>query len=150
MKALPAFTFIEVILSVTLLGLIALMPTLLDTSIINQLQAEVAFDQVGQSYKKAQVFAKNSRGDSTWGVYVQSQSITVFKGNSYATRDTQFDDVSTYDTKTSLAVIAGSGEIIFSKMTGVPSATAIVRITQNNTGRTSTVTLSSAGGLTYE
>jgi type II secretory pathway pseudopilin PulG len=144
-----AFTLVEVLLSVGLMAMIVAIPFTLNSSIIYRVQAESAQSQVGNAFRKAQTYAQQGRYDSNWGVYIQSSSITVFSGATYATRNTTYDDVITFDSsKISMSVTSGVNQVVFTKITGIPSAASTVVITAAAAGSKS-IAFSTDGRLTY-
>lgn len=85
------FTIIEVLLSVALLGIIAGLGMSALLSIQSQNNMAIAQDYFGGALAQAQARARAMQGDSAWGVYVDTGTITVFRGDSYAGRDEGFD-----------------------------------------------------------
>ncbi len=123
---MKAFTLFEVLLAMAIGAMLMTVPFAINSTTIYRIQVETVQSQVGDAFRKAQNYAKSSRLDSDWGVYIQTRTITVFKGSTYATRDTAFDDSVAFDTKISMSATAA--EIVFAKATG-------------NTGTSSTITI---------
>ncbi len=85
-------------------------------------------------------------GDSDWGVYIGADSIVLFKGDDYATRDSDYDEIYA---KTSNVSVSGISEEVFEKFTGDPSATGDIILSTSNPTRTSTITINSKGVVSY-
>ncbi|MFZ6022137.1 MAG: pilus assembly FimT family protein [Patescibacteria group bacterium] len=146
---LQAMTIIEVLLTVSLMGILATVPFALDSGITYRIQTESAQSQIGHALRKAQLYAQQGRHDSSWGVSIQSSSVIVFAGNSYATRNQIYDDILSFDSsKISISVTSGSSEVLFAKTTGVPSAATTVSVTSDSADAKSIV-FSTDGRLTY-
>lgn len=139
------FTLLEVLLSVAIIALIAGLGTPVYQSFQTRNDLDVATNTVAQSLRRAQVLARASDGDTTWGVDVRSGSVTVYKGASYASRDSAFDEL--FDVPTSITP-SGIGGTVFSKFTGVPQTTGTITLT-SNTNESRTITINEKGTITY-
>lgn len=120
------FTLLELLLAVAIivgLGFLS-APVYIQYQTNNDLL--LARDIAAQSFRRAQLYAQGSKGDSGWGVYVGSGLLTVFRGSSYATRDTGFDEV--YDISSALSV-SGDTEVIFDSVTGETASGGLITFT---------------------
>lgn len=120
-----------------LLVVLAIISIMLGISVVAYRSFQVKTDidavqtTIVQSLRRAQVLAKVSEGDSDWGVFIQSQSVTIFKGNDYSSRDQQYDEVYDYSKRINPSQ---NYEIAFSKFTGAPQYIGdVILIAQNNT-----------------
>jgi len=111
------FTLLEVILTITLIFLIASIgaPILRNAQIKNDL--DVAINTTVQSLRRVQFLARAVDGDISWGVRINTGEIIVFRGTNFLTRNTAFDEVFKISDTISLS---GINEIVFSKFTGEP------------------------------
>ena len=98
-----------------------------------------------QSLRQAQAFSQAVASDTTWGVYVQTGSVTLFQGSSYATRTTAFDETLEFPDSVD---VTGVTEVVFSKLTGEPSSTGVMTFTSPT--KTETITIYETGALQYE
>lgn len=111
---------------------------------------------------EASVRARNAVNNSDWGVYFTTNattnvltSITVFSGESYATRDTTRDLVIPIDAAavatfalSNVSPYTGNGkELVFEQGTADPHITGVITI-QTGT-KTSTITVTPAGAVLY-
>ncbi|MCX6793148.1 MAG: prepilin-type N-terminal cleavage/methylation domain-containing protein [Candidatus Falkowbacteria bacterium] len=145
MKKSLGFTLIEVLLSVALIALLAGIGVPIYQSFQNRNSLDVAAVVLVNSLYRAEVLARGVDGDSTWGVYVAASNITIFKGASYAARDTTFDEF--FDTTNGITV-TGTQEYIFSKFTGYPVATGSTILTSTN-NETRTIAINAKGTISY-
>lgn len=123
------FTLIETLVVVTMIlaiGSVA-VPVSVDYQQRNDL--DVCQTTFAQGIRRAQQMAMSGEGDSQWGVNVVSGTIIIFKGSTYATRDTAFDENYTIPTVISLS---GQLEYDFAKVTGVPAQTGTATFTNGN------------------
>lgn len=106
---------------------------------------DIATVSTVQTLRRAQVLAEAVDGDTSWGTYITSGSLTLFKGTSYATRDSTFDEL--FDVPTSITP-SGIGEIVFTKFTGLPTTIGTITFT-SNTNEIRTITINAKGMLNY-
>ncbi len=139
------FSFIEVMLSVAIITALATLaiPVYRTLQIKNDL--DIAAQVSVQSVRRAQLQAQSSDGDTSWGLKVASGAITVFKGTSYAARDTTYDE--TYDLPTSITP-SGVTEIVFAKFTGLPNTSGNLVLTPSS-GVATTVVINAKGFASY-
>lgn len=143
---MPAgFTLLEMMLSVAVIGILAAIgfPVYQTFQIKNDLSLSV-INSV-HSFRRAQTLAEAVDGDSTWGVKVQTGSIVLFKGASYAARDSTYDEI--FDLPGTITP-SGTTEVVFAKMTGVPGTTGTLTLTSSS-GLTNNITINGKGMLTY-
>lgn len=139
------FTLLEVILviaTITVLAAIA-VPVYFTLQVKNDL--DVATNTTLQTLRRAQILSQAVDGDTTWGVKLQQANITLFKGVSYSTRDSNFDEVYSLSGNVSPTGIL---EIVFSKLLGTPDTTGILTLTNTN-NETQNITIGSKGQLDY-
>lgn len=123
------FTLVELLLSIAMIGVLSAITAPVWSRIQTKNDLDVATVTLVHSLRRAQALSVASDGDSVWGVETLSGSITVFKGDSYATRDTTYDEV--FDLPAAIAV-GGPAEITFSKLLGAPSTTGTISLTDGS------------------
>jgi len=121
------FALLEVILVVGIIGAVTGMavPLYRDYQIRNDLN--VATEQVTQGLARARLLAQSGQDDDGWGFYVPAG--VLYKGGSYETRDTNFDE--TYPMPSTIT-FTGLYEVAYSKLRGQPSATGGITLTALN------------------
>lgn len=139
------FSLIEVLLSVAIIGMLAGLSLPIYQSFQNRNELDIATQSLASALRRAQIYTRGVSGDSQWGVRVQSASITLFKGTSFAGRDTAFDEITTIPSN---IVIGGDPEVVFAKLSGKPDAAGSTTLTGlNNEART--VTINAEGMVSY-
>ena len=115
------FTLIEILLSIIIIVVIAgfYIPIYQNFQVRNDLN--LAATTVAQTLRRAQVLAQASDGNTTWGVRLETGSITLFKGSNYISRDISYDEF--FNMATTIDSSSGIEEIVFAKFTGKPSIT---------------------------
>ena len=139
------FTMLEILLSLAIVVLIAgfSIPIYHRLQISNNL--DIAAVTATQTLRRAQVLSQAVDGDISWGVYIQSGSIILFKGTSYRSRDSSFDEV--FEVPTSIT-LSGTQEYVFTKFTGLPQTTDSLTLTSAN-NETRTITINAKGMVGY-
>jgi type II secretory pathway pseudopilin PulG len=149
-RKLPGLSIVEVLLSVTLLLIMAgvMLPIAGDMLKLNEM--DTAVTTLASSLRNAQASAQSGNGDSSWGVKITGNNIIIFKGTGYSARDTAFDSASVLPGK---ITISGTDEVVFSRIEGLASfpgsqATPGV-ITMVMADRTNNFNINARGGFTY-
>lgn len=99
---------------------------------------DVAMVAIAQNLRRAQLLSRAVDGDIGWGVKVQSGSITMFQGSTYATRNSDFDEVFSMP---STVTPSGISEIDFNKFSGLPASTGTFTLTTEQDSRSLTINI---------
>ena len=139
------FTLLEALLTIALISSVAAFSLPVAVSFQTGNDLDDATSAVAQGLRRAQTLSRAQENDTTWGLYVQVSSVTVFQGASYAARDASYDEVfEIADTIT----VGGLQEVVFDKLTGEPQSTGTVLLDAvNNESRS--VTINSKGAVDY-
>jgi len=122
-----AFSLVELMLVLAVLALLAAFALPHYRNFLIRSDLERATQQMTQVLRSAQIRSQHGEQDSAWGVYTL-QGI-LFKGESFANRDTGFDEV--YPLPNSVTV-SGITEVWFSRLYGIPSVTGTIILTAIN------------------
>lgn len=132
---------------IVVIGIITLLATV-STSVYNSFKThenlEIATTGVVEALRHAQANSQSGKGDSSWGVRILPGSVVVFKGTSYASRDTTADQALGFSGGVESA---GLGEIVFEKVTG--STGDVGTVTLTNSYGTKNIAINEKGTLTY-
>jgi prepilin-type N-terminal cleavage/methylation domain-containing protein len=139
------FTLMEVLLTVAIITIITAVgaPVFLGLQRTNEL--DLATNTLAQYLYEAQVYSRAEDHDCQWGVTIAAQDLTLFCGNSYASRNTNYDHV--YNIPSSIA-IGQNLEIVYSKLYGLPATTGSYVLNAYG-GQSSTVTVNPKGMVEY-
>lgn len=138
------FTLLELLLSVALISALAGLSLPVYRTLLSKNDLDIAAVSIAQSLRRAQALSQSVDGDTTWGVKTQSGSIVIFKGASYAARDTTYDEI--FDVPTSIG-FGGTSEIVFTKLTGLPQSTGTINLSSESD--TKPVTINEKGMVNY-
>ncbi len=143
-KLLHGYTLIEVLVTTALLvSLVGIsIPIYQNFQIINELDSSVNLSV--RVLRSAQLQSQSVQQDSSWGVFYSTGKVTIYKGASFAARDTSFDQA--YDIPANVTV-SGLNDFIYSKVFGDPSTTGTITFTNFTTVKT--IAVNSKGALTY-
>lgn len=134
------FTILELILAVALFLILGTLATAFYSRLYVQSTVTSVTDQLTQAFRKAQTYAMSSRLNSNWGVHKDTSQIVLFQGNTYAERTASLDEVFPIGDNVTVSIFT---DVIFSRLTGTPSATATITITGGTS--TKTVIINSQG-----
>lgn len=140
------FSLIEMLLSVAIISLLVGLSMPVYQSFQQRNDLDLTTQSVAEMLRRAQTYARGVKSDSPWGVRVSAGSAVLFKGTSYATRDTNFDEATTLSPALS---VSGLSDIHFSKLTAIPSTTGSVTLTDNTINETRTITINAKGMVSY-
>ncbi len=144
MKKANGFTLIELLLTVSIISVIGILSTGFYSRFLLQNAVANTSDQLIADLRKAQMYSmtgKYNLTNTTWGVRYGSNTITLFLGSSYATRNSAFDETFTVSPS---VTISGFTELVFAKTTGLPtggnpSNTPTIVISGGSSSKTITV-----------
>lgn len=140
------FTIVELLLVVAIFFVVAgFAPVLYNRFFLQDAVAEAA-DRVAGSLRNAQGFSLAGKGSLPWGVALNGNSIILFQGNSFATRNTALDRRIAIPSAVS---ISGLTETVFARVSGVPTTPLTISLTAPG-GISRSVTMNSLGVVSRE
>ncbi|MEK7124350.1 MAG: type II secretion system protein [Patescibacteria group bacterium] len=156
-KKPDGFTLIETIITVAILGALALI----SLAAFSVMQSRSELNNNAQEFLNILKFAQNrtiaSEAGSRYGVYlntsVSPHQYIMFKGASYATRDAAFDQIYNLSKNAEFYSISlgGQNEVVFEKISGyaAPSGNVSIRLKTDN-AQSKTIYISAHGAITFE
>lgn len=142
------FTLIEllIVIAISLIVLATAVPlygNLQGTAQINDVTSGII-----QTTRIARERSMNRLNNSSHGVYINvaSNNYVLYQGDSYATRDSTYDRVTTLDSVISLSTTISGNDISFSKGLGEPSNTGDITVSHEVNG-SRTMTINSLGSI---
>ena len=100
--------------------------------------------QTANMIRKAKANAVSVAEDSQWGVNIENNKVTVFKGGVFFGRDTSFDEAVSIS---GVDGVSGITQIIFTKFTGVPSVTGSTTLASGSENKS--LQINEAGTISY-
>ena len=141
---IKGFSIAEMIIVIAILALMIVVSISVYSNFQSHNNLEIATYSVVEAIRHAKSNTEQVNGDSRWGVNISSGDVTVFKGDSYSTRDTSSDQ------KLSLPngiTVSGLSEVVFEKVTGV--ALTVGTTTLSRDGVNKDIYINAKGTITY-
>lgn len=136
-----AFSLLELLLVMGLVSILAATALPLSTAIYSRTLVRTKADEFGASLRQARANTIAGKENSQWGVRSTASSITLYKGTSFATRDSAFDQ--SFVVPSSISIT--QDEIVFLPVTGgVASAQSV---TVSNAVETVTIEVTTVGAI---
>lgn len=139
------FTLIEVLLSISIITLIATLSLPVYASFQSRNNLDLTAQNIAGMLRRAQTYARSVSGDSPWGVEIQSTSATLFQGATFAGRTVALDETASIPSN---ITIGGLGEVLFAKFSAAPSVTGTVTLTVD-ANNTRTISINAKGMVDY-
>lgn len=137
-------TLMEVVLSIAVIAILAGLSLPVAIRMLTKNDLDIATVTTAQTMRRAQTLSQSVDGDSNWGVKVQTSSITLFKGTSFATRDSNFDEDFSFPTS---ITPSGVTEAVFTKLFGDPQTTGTITLSTGNDS--SNIVINGKGMVSY-
>lgn len=139
------FTLIEIILAIAILSIImaVIISGMMDYVNYQRMQADVV--EVSSQIRETRQNSLSAQDDTHYGVHFESDSVTIFDGDTYNALDPDNQVTSFSIVGLATDLTNGDSDIVFSRLTGVPSATGTITITSNQLGTTATITVNGTG-----
>lgn len=118
-------TLIELLIIISLIFAISLFSAPFFSRSITQNAVINTEDYLVGALRKAQLYSMTGKQNGVWGVQNGSGVITLFQGNSFATRNQVFDETHELNSQ---VTVSGFSEITFFQRTGLPSVTPTITI----------------------
>jgi len=144
-KKYSAFSLLELLVVIALMGMLFRMTVPIGVDYVGKNNVTVAKETIVNTLRTAQHNAINMQQDSKWGVYTQTNSIILYVGNTYATRNPSFDLLN--DLPGGVAVTSGL-DINFTKLAGEANTNATIIISHKQSP-SKTVQINTLGVISY-
>jgi type II secretory pathway pseudopilin PulG len=142
MKSRCGFTLIEITISLGVTLILFGVVAIISINFIKNRTAEVVTETLVSYLRAAEQRALASEGNTNHGVSVAGGNLTMFRGTSYALRQTAYDTIMPYP---SYITFSGITEVVFAKQTGVPQSAGTIAV--NNGIHSSVITVYSTGAI---
>lgn len=149
-RAMRGFTLVELVISVAFLLLLVAAATPAYREFTAKYQLDANARDLEQLLRTAQNLSMATRDDDTYGVHLTGGSFTLFKGASYAARDSAtFGEISyALPGSISLSETVVGDDVVFGKVDGTTDDVGTVTLTGRSGTRT--ITVNEAGLVTFD
>lgn len=139
------FSLVEVMIVIGIFALFIGFSDSVFTNFKTFNETKIATQSIVQAIRHAQSNASKIKENDKWGAYITSQNATIFKGNSYALRDNNFDQVIALPRG---ITIDSDTEIVFEKVTGETNDVGTITVTDSD-GNENDIFINEKGTITY-
>jgi len=139
------FTLVELLLSMMIISVLVGLSLPVYHSFNTRNDLDITTRSVAAMLRRAQTYSRGVHGDSQWGVAIQSSSATLFKGATYASRDSSYDETATIPAS---MTTSGLTEIVYTKLSGAPSTSGNITFTVS-VNDTRTINVNAKGTVSY-
>jgi prepilin-type N-terminal cleavage/methylation domain-containing protein len=140
------FTLVEMILAMAMLLVLFGIASPFYQKYQSKNDLDLAVISVAQNLRRAQTLAQAVDANTSWGLYLQGGSMTVFRGVSYVARNSSFDEKIIIP---DVIIPSGLSEIVFTKFTGLPLSTGTIILTNTSINEVKNITINSQGMVDY-
>jgi prepilin-type N-terminal cleavage/methylation domain-containing protein len=140
---MKGFTLLELLLSVAIITILGGVAVPLYSIYESKTSVSVLSDAVVDSLRSTALFSVSGKENSQWGVHFDTGEITIFKGNSFSSRDTSYDNIISLQDE---LVFSGINDIYFTNK-GIPDKTGTITIKSGKEEKN--ITIDSNGIIDY-
>lgn len=144
-KFIMGISLIEVLLVVGILAIALVFTLPVSLGFYESYQLDTQAKGIIQALRKAQLKSMSIENDANFGVYLTNDEYRLFKGDSYLTRDVQYDEI--FDLP-KIINVSGIQEVVFLKFEG--SASVVGNIIISNNGNTRSISINRIGRINLE
>ncbi|MEK7180934.1 MAG: type II secretion system protein [Patescibacteria group bacterium] len=138
-------TLLEILLVVGVIAIISAFSLPVYESFKNKNDLSLGVTLSANALRRASELAMASDGDSKWGVKFVTSSIIIFKGDNFASRDSNFDEKSDISSN---ILISDTSEVVFQKYSGLPLAETTTTFSASN-GETAIIHVNLKSAIIY-
>jgi prepilin-type N-terminal cleavage/methylation domain-containing protein len=138
------FTLVELLVVISLIAISAASFLPLNRTLQSKNDVVNVQDIIVQTLRRAQALSQAVDGDTTWGVHLQTGSVTLFQGPDYNGRNPAFDEL--FKISNSIQ-FSGVQDVVFTKLKGEPSNTGNTTLTLRDESKT--ININAKGIITY-
>ena len=146
MNSLKALTFIEVILVLAIILTIGTMAASFSGNFFFSKNVSNFYEMFRSDIRQAQLYSMEGRGGSEWGVALRGRSLILFRGSSYASRESAFDEIISIP---GIVALSGFDEVVMERGTGRVNGTT-VNLRMEGSGEIRNFSISKEGALKDE
>ncbi|MDO8430365.1 MAG: prepilin-type N-terminal cleavage/methylation domain-containing protein [Candidatus Taylorbacteria bacterium] len=149
MLKVKGFSLVEVLVVITIMGIILAIVMYSFSAARSKKQVEIAIDSINFKLEQAKANAIAGKNGNNFGVQFSTTTYVYFSGNSYNPADIT-NSSSTIEANLQITknFSDGGSVIIFSRLTGFPQATGTITVTNtSNASSTARITIGTLGDI---
>lgn len=135
-------TIVELLLVIALISILGAATIPVSSAMMVRSYLRDSRDELISSLFTARINSLTNKENSRWGVHTTTNQLVLFKGNDFASRDPDFDQVFT----TANSVSFSPNDAVFLRNTGNVDSPPTFTVS-SNTGDSYTITINSVGNI---
>lgn len=139
-----AFTLIELLLVIAGIAALGALTAPIGVRFLQGQILDETANGILETLRRSQNSAIYQKNDSAFGVAFFPGNYVLFQGNSYASRAASADEIFELGGNTS---VSGITEVVFSKLTGLPSVSGILTINLSSISDSRNISISPEGKI---
>lgn len=144
------FTLTELLIVIGIFAIIAAVAVPIYGNWQTMAQSDEAASAIIQNLRLAKTRSEAGLNNAPHGIYLEvnestDDTFTIYQGNSYASRNTDYDQETILASALNLTTTLAGNEINFTKGLGEPSATGTITIVHEATNETIIISINSSG-----
>ncbi|HEV7453919.1 MAG TPA: type II secretion system protein [Candidatus Saccharimonadales bacterium] len=139
------FTLLEVLLSVSIISLLAGLSVPVYDAFVRRNDLDLTTQTVAATLRRAQTYARSGDYDTAWSVEIQAATVTLFQGTNFGGRNTNYDEPVSIPAS---ITPSGLGEVQFAKFTSAPNTTGNIILT-STANAAKTISINGKGSVDY-
>ena len=145
------FTFLEVLLVIAAIGIIAVLGTAFFSSTLGKNELSNVTWDIADNLRKAQSRAMAGRGNDSWSVHFESDKYVIFKGTTYnaSDPDNEQTNLSSLILIISISLTGGGSDLIFNKIYGDTDTDGNITVSDNTSDQTRIIDINEVGRINY-
>jgi Tfp pilus assembly protein FimT len=146
-------TLLEMLITVGIVTALFLAAVPSFWNFLNTYQMDALANDLAQVLRLAQQKSMSGEADDVWSVHLVSGSggsFTLYRGSTYASRDTNYDEVHDLPSSLTLTYTVPDADITFVKIEGTTTDTGDVTITWPGSGEFWTVNVNEVGRVDFQ
>jgi len=139
------YTIIELLIVVVLISILAVFSTSSFIDYRNEQIHRTSVLEVSTIIKETRLKTVSSETIDQFGVHIATSSVVVFEGTPFNIADVDNQTFLIPGATLGVTLSDASSEIVFTRLTGVPSATGTIDVVDKKLNSTTTLTIGSSG-----
>lgn len=140
------FTLLEVVLVIGIMSALIALSTVSIARFQQKNDLDLAATNAVDALRLVEERARGVDGDASWGVQFATGTITVFRGNSFAGRDSAYDEVTALNGD---IVASGTVEYVFARFAATTTNAGTTTLTHQGLGESRDVGVNAKGTISY-
>ncbi len=140
------FTLLEVVLVIGIMGVLVVLTATSISRFQQKNDLDLAVTSATDALRLAEERARAVDGDARWGVSFATGSVTIFRGSSFAGRDSAYDEVTTLSDS---IVASGTKEYVFARLAATTTNVGTTTWIHQGINESRDVGVNAKGTITY-